>query len=46
MWDEKSNDLAKLADRYFGTLEEQKKMFIKMKLIMQDKDQLIKDLQR
>ena len=46
LWDEKSAELASLANRYYGALEEQKKTFIKLKLVVQEKDQMIGELQR
>lgn len=46
LWDEKSADLASLANRYYGALEEQKKLFIKLKLVVQEKDQMIGELQK
>ena len=46
LWDEKTAELAGLADRYSGALEEQKKLFSKLKLIVQEKDQVIVELNR
>ena len=34
MWDEKTAELANLANHYYGALEEQKKLFIKLKLLV------------
>ena len=38
VWDDKTAELAGLAERYSGALEEQKKLFSKLKLIVQEKD--------
>ena len=38
LWDEKTAELALLADRYSGALEEQRKLFSKLKLVVQEKD--------
>ena len=46
LWDEKTAELASLASRYYGALEEQKKLFIKLKLVVQEKDQMISELQK
>lgn len=46
LWDEKTAELAGLAERYSGTLDEQKKLFSKLKLIVQEKDQVIVELNR
>ena len=46
LWDEKSAELASLASRYYGALEEQKKLFVKMKLVCEEKDQMIGELQK
>ena len=45
-WDEKTAELASLASHYYGALEEQKRLFTKLKLIVQEKDQMITELQR
>ena len=34
LWDEKTAELACLADRYSGALEEQKKLFGKLKMVV------------
>ena len=34
LWDEKTVELAALASRYHGALEEQKKLFMKVKLVV------------
>lgn len=34
LWDEKTAELAGLAERYSGALEEQKKLFGKLKLVV------------
>lgn len=46
MWDEKTAELAGLAEQYSGALEEQKKLFGKLKLVVQEKDQIIAELNR
>ena len=46
LWDEKTAELATLASRYYGALEEQKKLFIKLKLVVEEKDQMISELQK
>jgi len=46
LWDEKTAELAGLADRYSGALEEQRKLFGKLKLVVQEKDQIIVELNR
>ena len=46
LWDEKTAELACLAERYSGALEEQKKLFSKLKLVVQEKDQVIAELNR
>ena len=46
LWDEKTAELATLASRYYGALEEQKKLFIKLKLVVEEKDQMIGELQK
>ena len=46
LWDEKTAELAGLAERYTGALEEQKRLFMKLKLVVQEKDQVITELQR
>ena len=38
IWDEKTAELASLANRYYGALEEQKRLFGKLKLVVQEKD--------
>ena len=38
IWDEKTAELGALAERYSGALEEQKKLFNKLKLVVQEKD--------
>ena len=45
-WDEKTAELACLADKYSGALEEQRKLFGKLKMIVQEKDQVIVELNR
>ena len=44
LWDEKTAELAGLAERYSGALEEQRKLFGKLKLVVQEKDQIITEL--
>ena len=39
-------ELAALASRYHGQLDEQKKLFLKVKLVVQEKDQVISELQK
>jgi hypothetical protein len=46
LWDEKTADLANLANHYYGALEEQKKLFVKLKLLVTEKDNVIQELQR
>ncbi len=46
IWDEKTAELGALAERYSGALEEQKKLFNKLKLVVQEKDQVITELNR
>lgn len=46
LWDEKTAELASLANRYYGALEEQKKLFIKLKLVVEEKDHMIAELQK
>ena len=46
LWDEKTAELAGLAERYSGALEEQRKLFGKFKLVVQEKDQIITELNR
>ena len=38
LWDEKTSELSGLAERYSGALEEQKRLFVKLKLVVQEKD--------
>ena len=38
LWDEKTAELAGLAEQYSGALEEQRKLFNKLKLVVQEKD--------
>ena len=46
LWDEKTAELAGLAEQYSGALEEQRKLFNKLKLVVQEKDQVIMELNR
>lgn len=46
LWDEKTAELACLAERYSGALEEQRKLFSKLKLVVKEKDQVIVELNR
>ena len=46
LWDEKTAELAGLAGRYYGALEEQRKLFDKLKLVVNEKDQVISQLNR
>ena len=46
LWDEKTAELASLANRYYGALEEQKKLFVKLKLVIEEKDSMIAELQK
>lgn len=46
LWDEKTAELAFLADRYSGALEEQRKLFNKLKVVVKEKDQVIVELNR
>jgi hypothetical protein len=44
LWDEKTAELANLASRYYGALEEQKRLFVKLKLVVHEKDQMVCEL--
>ena len=46
LWDDKTSELTGLAEKYSGALEEQKRLFMKLKLVVQEKDQLITELHR
>ena len=46
LWDEKTAELAGLAEQYSGALDEQRKLFNKLKLVVQEKDQVIMELNR
>lgn len=46
MWDKKSADLASVADRYYSYLEEQRSMFLKLKLVVTEKDKVIEQLKK
>lgn len=46
LWDEKTAELSGLAERYSGALDEQKRLFMKLKLVVQEKDQVITELHR
>ena len=45
-WDEKTAELAGLAEHYYGALEEQKKMFNQVRVVVDDKDKVINELRR
>ncbi len=40
-WDKKSAELARAATRYHDYLEEQRKLFLKVKLVVIEKDKVI-----
>jgi len=46
LWDEKTAELACLAERYSDALDEQKNLFGKLKVVVQEKDQIIAELNR
>ena len=45
-WDKKSSELASVADRYYNYLEEQRKMFLKLKMVVTEKDKVIEQLKK
>lgn len=46
IWDKKSSELASVADRYYNYLEEQRKMFLKLKMVVTEKDKVIEQLKK
>ena len=45
-WDKKSAELAKVATHYHEYLDEQRKMFKKVKVVVSEKDKVIDQLKR
>lgn len=45
-WEVKAMDLSELGAKYYGELEESRRLFLNMKMIVQGKDNLITSLQQ
>jgi hypothetical protein len=43
-WNQKVNELSRLANKYYDTLEEYKMLFVQMKQVIKEKDLMVRNM--